>query len=385
MSKGRMKQIGKYKLLFLTLIGTVITYQLFALNSTNKNGISPPLASSPPANVLPGEEFILNWMINQNGTLKTNLKPYESTNQEVATGEESLSESLGLWMLYTVEKKDLEQFNKAYSLLKQYYLSNKGIVLWKVSNNEGEISTNALIDDLRIIEALGHAAKIWGKKEYIETAETISKSLRKYQLFHNLFTDFYDTKTNFNSKTITLSYLNPVAIETMYKLEVLNNKTYQSTKQFLKDIPNTDSFYPKSFNIKTGTYHFDEEINLIDQVYIAYHQARMGYINTDFNTFIKEEFEKHGVLFGMYHRSSKTPAVQYESPAVYGLTILYAIEARDVEFAKELYYKMIQHQTLDHDKQYFGGFIDYSKNDTHIFDNLLPLLAERKLYNEGIL
>ncbi len=342
--------------------------------------------SLPSEQIQPGEAFILTWMINPNGTLKTNLQSRETSNEGVAVGTDSLSESLGLWMLYAIEKQDLNHFQQAYSLLNQHYLSNKGTVLWKISyHSQDDVYTNALVDDLRIIEALDKANKIWGNKKYTDTAKTISKSIQKYQIVNHSFSSFYNTKTNENSDTIPLSYLDPTAIETMYELETINHNLYQSTKQFLKNIPNPDIFYPKSFNIQAETYHYDEVINLIDQIYIAYHQAKMGYVNSDFYTFIKEEFAKHGVLFGRYQRSSKSPAVRYESPALYGLTILYAIEIDDFKFAKQLYYKMIQHQTLHPDAPYYGGIIDYSKNDTHIFDNLLPLLAERKMFNEGIL
>lgn len=46
---------------------------------------------------------------------------------------------------------------------------------------------------------------------------------------------------------------------------------------------------------------------------------------------------------------------------------------------------MIRHQTLNRDNELLGGYIDYHTRDTHIFDNLVPLLAERKLYDEGII
>lgn len=40
-------------------------------------------------------------------------------------------------------------------------------------------------------------------------------------------------------------------------------------------------------------------------------------------------------------------------------------------------------EILDPTKTYYGGYM--SGNETHSFDNLLPLLAERKLFDENII
>ncbi len=61
--------------------------------------------------MLPGEQFIRNHMVNRDGTLKTNLKARVESAADRAQGEDTLSESLGLWLQYAVEKGEQVQRN----------------------------------------------------------------------------------------------------------------------------------------------------------------------------------------------------------------------------------------------------------------------------------
>ena len=70
--------------------------------------------------------------------------------------------------------------------------------------------------------------------------------------------------------------------------------------------------------------------------------------------------------------------MNYESPAAYGLTILYVLH-RDTNFAKELYEQMTTFRNDNVFSRYYGGYVTGENNNTHIFDNVLPLLAEIEL------
>ncbi|MEQ6378214.1 glycosyl hydrolase family 8 [Bacillaceae bacterium S4-13-56] len=379
----------RYKYLFFTLLILVIciTVPILVIFSLSNDDDHTQLSiSEPSVNELIVETFIKNWMFNSNGTMKTNLQDYPSKNPEIARGEDALSESLGLWMLYALEKKDSIMFESAYVTLKEHFLTKEHLVLWKVSSNKKEeIYTNALIDDLRIIEALMAATDLWGIKKYSEEAEAIGKNIVKHQISNNYFTDYYDSKVMKEADILTLSYLKPKAIHYLMDSGQIDDKLFNTSMDLLKNIPYEYPFYPKRLHIIEETYEFEDEINLIDQVYIAYHQAQIKHINQDFLNFLKQEFHKEGALFGRYNRSTNLPTVNYESPALYGLTILFALESNENDFARDLYYRMVEFQTKNPESKYYGGYIDYNIEDSHIFDNVIPLLAERKLINEGVL
>ena len=104
----------------------------------------------------------------------------------------------------------------------------------------------------------------------------------------------------------------------------------------------------------------------------------------------------HQCLFGIYKeevpggwkairslqfRNGKQ-TVNYESPVAYGLTILYVLQTGDTKFAKELYDHMATFRNDNVFSRYYGGYVTGENNNTHIFDNVLPLLAEMELKSE---
>lgn len=122
---------------------------------------------------------------------------------------------------------------------------------------------------------------------------------------------------------------------------------------------------------------------MIDQLYTALHADRAKVNTSAIMKWLKTTFTKEGKLYGRYKLSTLQPAVTYESPSVYALVILYALKQNESEFAKEVYDRMKELQIQDPLKDYYGGYMN--EKDTHSFDNLLPLIAERELFNESVI
>ena len=75
---------------------------------------------------------------------------------------------------------------------------------------------------------------------------------------------------------------------------------------------------------------------------------------------------------------TKEPTVDYESPAIYGFLILYALEIEENDLAQAIYSRVKEFQIVDQDSEYYGGY-SITDGNTHIFDNLIPLLAEQEM------
>ncbi|WP_010275236.1 hypothetical protein [Paenibacillus senegalensis] len=329
---------------------------------------------------LPGEGFIIRNMINSNGTLKTNLLPGESTDQDLARGEQSLSESLGLWLLYWVESGNQQRFDDNLMVLRRHFL-NEGWIAWKA---EAGVTTNALVDDLRAAEALYAAYDRWGETKYLQLANGIARTLQENQYVDGSYRDFYDIEHNWTSPGLTLSYFNLNALRQMTEHSVIAEEQYREAMDFLRQLPVRGRFFPVYHDALQKEYRYADEINLIDQLYIAYHRAQLGMDAEPLWTFIKEQFQQRGLLYGRYDAETELPTVAYESPAVYGLAVWIALEQGEADFARELYDRMVRLQSLSpFNRKSYGGYMN--NNDTHIFDNLVPLLAERRMYNEGLL
>lgn len=333
------------------------------------------------------ERFINAYMKNPNFTLATYLVDQKGIDPEIAAGRESLSESIGLELTYLVQKKDRKSFEDYYQLLKKSFISpSTGIVYWKLeANGTANVTTNALIDDWRIADALFNAGEIWGIPEYITTASNICKALNTYNRKNGYLVDFYDEQYKVNNDTISFFYIDPIALHYMSKYKLMDSNTYSRMISLLKNVPMDGGFFAENYNVLTDEVKYASTVNMVEQLYTAYFRELAGFHSSYFYSFIKNEFIQKGVLYGQYDRSTRKPAVNYESNAVYGMLILYALQMDDTKFAKKVYQRMKQFEITDPASPYYGGYVVQTSSgyNTHIFDNLFPLLAKQKLETFG--
>ncbi|NMO94383.1 glycosyl hydrolase [Paenibacillus lemnae] len=321
------------------------------------------------------DQFIEQFMRNENGTLATYLRDAASTDPDIVSGREALSESLGLWMQFAVLAQDRPEVDKSVGHLNTYFMAPEGYVRWKLqADGQSKVSTNALGDDLRIIKALLDAHEIWDNPGYMKLAEQISRTLQDSVTVNDYFVDFHDFEHGQSPDRLSLVYVDISAMQAMVDHGLLTPHNYNLHKKLLLDMPNDGVFYPKDVLVTTGKYRYDDSVNLIDQLITGMHLAELK-TPEPLISFLKEEFRSKGTLYGRYHRINRTPDVSYESPSVYGLAILLSLKTGDTVWAEQLYSRMMMFR--DGDPAYPGGYV--SGGNTHMFDNLFPLLAEKTL------
>ncbi|MBD3859953.1 glycosyl hydrolase lipoprotein [Bacillus sp. 28A-2] len=331
--------------------------------------------SAQPASVqpvLPGEYFITHHLMTDQGMIRTSF-----TEKHLY-----LSESLGLWMDYLVRKKDQNSFDQQFDVLHDQFLLDHHLLSWEIESHQ-KSKVNALVDDLRVVTALQKADQLWQKSAYQTTAKEIAKALKDKNMFKGILTDYYDASTKQTSHTITLSYMDPKAIKELVSLQMFTKQMASSQLAILKHAPRQKGFFPKSYDIAKKDYSFDQDINLIDQLYTALHAEHAQVDTSAIMKWLKTNFQEEGKLYGRYELSTLKPAVTYESPSVYALVILYALNQNELDFAKDVYHRMKELQIQDPLKPYYGGYMN--ETHTHSFDNLLPLIAERELLNESVI
>lgn len=319
--------------------------------------------------------FMEEHMTNDNGTIATYLKPAPSEHPDIVAGREALSESLGLWMQYAVLSKDQSRFDNNVRLLTTYFLDQapKSYIRWKLRpDGQAEVTTNALGDDLRILDALLKAYKLWGKEEFLQLAKDISATLKASSQTAGYFVDFHDFERDESAAVLSLVYVDISALREMRNNGILTASDYERYEDLLLRMPSDGIFFPKTFRIASGQYEYDASINLIDQLILGIHLAEMGHPPKELILFLKEEFQQDQRLFGRYDRETRKPGTDYESPAVYGLGIILALKTHDITWAEQLYDRMIQFRGQE--RAYPGGYV--FDGNTHAFDNLFPLLAE---------
>ncbi|OMF79327.1 glycosyl hydrolase [Paenibacillus glucanolyticus] len=342
-------------------------------------GIGESLIQAKGENVT--KRFITMNMINPNGTMATYLQGAESVNPEWAAGREALSESLGFWMQAALASHDLVAFEKSYDALTRYFTADRQYIVWKLNPEGGaEVSTNALGDDLRIIGALVEGSRIWkGHSEWTATASDLAETLLSRSQKNGYLVDFYDFSTEELPDTLSLAYVDLSALRRLLEEGILDMKTYNRYHSLLQGMPDDGVFYPKAYHVVNGEYTYDENVNLIDQLLVAMHVGETQRSQESLLQFLKQELKQTGKIAGQYRRVDRKAVVKYESSSVYGLAIMFAIQMEDRPFAVKLNKRL---QTLKgKDTRYPGGYV-FEKN-THVFDNLLPLLGEYAIDRGG--
>ncbi|MFD1927816.1 glycosyl hydrolase family 8 [Sporosarcina siberiensis] len=319
------------------------------------------------------EAFIGKWLTNKNGTLSTYIKEGDKVDSEFVKGRETLSESIGIWMEYLIVKDDQIKFEKAYTVFMNNFFEKDGFIRWKLTETgDSKASANALVDDLRILEALFAASERWDDQRYEKSAKSISNFLMNFNEKENVLTDYY-VKGGGAGPYITLSYIEPKALSRLDTLGLIDKVIYENMLSILANAQLDGSFFPKAFDVDKGIYLYDTKVNMIDQALVALYRSKEDYSTKEFLNFIKNEIEVQEKVYGQYDRKTGKAVVKYESPSVYGWLILYCLEVKEYPLAQQLYERMIHFKSKE--PEYTGG---YSVNDdnTHIFDNLVPLLAE---------
>ncbi|GGG72714.1 glycosyl hydrolase [Paenibacillus radicis (ex Gao et al. 2016)] len=348
-----------------TVLVTGIAVFLWIQHMSKKAAVSPTLA------------FIEHNMTNSNGTLATYLKEASSANPDYVAGHEALSESLGVWMQIALLNQDENRFEQSYELLRERFLSPQNYIIWKLEpGGTSEVNTNALGDDLRIVRALLEGYDRWQQPSYLATAQQITAQLQQSAMAEGYFVDHHDFLHHHSSEVLSLVYVDTLALQAMEQHGLISRMVLDRHIKRLQELPaGGDIFYPQKYEVRASKYSSGDKVNLIDQLIVAIHVAELGQPPQKLIRFLKQELKDRGKLFGQYDRNSGQPAVDYESPSVYALAILLALETKDRAWAKELFPLMLAMR--DHDPRYKGGYV--FDGDTHLFDNLFPLLAEVSL------
>lgn len=237
---------------------------------------------------------------------------------------EVLSESLGLYMEYLLLAGDKQTFQEQVSILENEFLINENrlsFIQWRLNE---KATTNALIDDIRILSVLQRAADSFENTAYKELADKISRSLYSVQMHNNYTVDYYDWSYSLPAQRLTLSYVTGS--------QVISEKSVE----LLKNVDATQVFFPEYYDTRLQEYINNDEVHLIDQLLIAINREKENLHSKSFFYWLKEEWNNEQRLYGRYNRETKDATVDYESLAVYYYLQSYFLLTGEEEMAREV-------------------------------------------------
>lgn len=271
-----------------------------------------------------------------------------------------LSESLGLYMEYLLLRADQKRFHQQFDVLMDHFLVRKGsdtFLKWELAKG---VSTNALVDDLRIIDVLLRASETFHKPIYRETALKLFQTIQEKQKTSAGYVDFYDWHHEQRADTLHLSYLY-VHLLTTLDPAMNSSDVYARFRE-----RHASLFYHEYYSYDTHTFKEEHkgEVNLIDQFLIELQLTSIGERNETFYQWVKSEMINEHKLYGRYTKDRRPkPAVSYESSAVYALGTQYFLDNHDEQMAKEFHQRLSKFQLqsqADYDSIHFFDFINYA-------------------------
>lgn len=323
--------------------------------------------------------FLREKMLGRDGGIKTALVDDGNT----PSGDDVLSESLGIMMLCAAELNDKELFDHTLS----YTLNHKcredaAITSWVTQDQYVMSATNAAIDDLRIYRALTAANKLWGG--YDEQITALETSLLEYNVDKERLMDFYDFSTNTMASRLTLCYADLNALELLKSRDPSWNKVYDSALAVVENGVISQSFplYHSYFDYMFGSYSSDV-LNMSEALTTLYNLACVDKLPAASKEWLYSKLNE-GRIFGRYTANGQPSSDgMYESTAVYALAALIAHEEGDTDMANRAITLMEQQKIKDVENEFNGAFGNPDGTGVFSFDQLMALCAYQALEGDG--
>lgn len=365
----KKKIITIFSLILLTIV-LVIVYPYIKPLKINYNWSSPSLSSECEDTF----SFISNKLSREDGAIFTNYLDLPSKGDETK-GHDILSESEGLIMLYSLEINDKKLFDQHFNIIDKYMFLDNGLISWRISKDNNQNKTSALIDDLRIVKSLILAYDRFGEYRYRFAATKLSKAILNNSTSNGLPIDFNDSVNKSNS--LTLCYID---LEAMNLLNIIHGKWAEITISSEKVLNNglisqSIPFFKKSYDIKSNTYSNEKETELLYSLMCWENKLNNGEDITPIISWIKSNLTTYNGLFNKYDNTSGKPIDNIESTAIYAVASRLAYSSTDLDLYDKLSSRLSKFQIKDKESKLYGAFGFAPKEEVYSFDNLQGLLS----------
>ncbi|OPA79297.1 hypothetical protein BVG16_09420 [Paenibacillus selenitireducens] len=301
---------------------------------------------------------------------------YRDTDQsaQLATGHEVLSESEGLLLRYFVKTNQRSAFDREWALVKRTLNLASGFSYRYSPKLPKRYSTNAAVDDLRIIRALYEAASTFKNTTYKNEADTYAKRFYTYNTKNGYVYDFYDASYQMTNQSIMLCYIDLTTLQRLPGPLDQQRQLYSNMLSVIQNgyVSHIFPFYETRYQYDTHSYH-SENINTVESLLTILALVEVNQQKPESIVYLKEQV-RSGTLYGQYTREG-IPTNTIQSTAIYALTAMIGSELDDQELYENSIQRMSQFQVNNADSPLYGSFGDTKSQTVYSFDNLMALLA----------
>lgn len=356
----------KHLWLWLLLMACLLGLSLF-LDVVDKKNQRPQtlmqVVTPADFNDYPKEKIAVNQFIASNfmgnGLIRTNLLNTQQSN--LATGEDLLSESVGLLLLYYVDSDQEQAFRDQYALAKALLQKDNGLFQWRTRTGQ-PVTVNASVDDLRIAKALLMGAQKWHKSDLEAEATNLSASLLKHCLKDGALLT-YDAPDAPVAEAFYFDFKAMLLLSEIHpEWQAVLQESYRKT---LSSRVPLQPFYAASGSNR-------DQYKMTENALVILHLVEIGQTNENDLRWLRFHLNK-GPLYAVYNANAK-PLSTIESPAIYGIVAQIGKMAHDEALYDLAAKRLKSMQQLDPGPLY-GGYLSPDGKEAYSFDHLMALLG----------
>ncbi len=293
------------------------------------------------------------------GLMRTNMK--DLPQKEMPVGQDLLSQSVGLMLLYYVETDQPQAFTAQFKLAQKKLQKENGLFQWRTRSGQ-PLAENASADDLRIAKALILAAEHWSEPAWRTEAQNISDNLMRDCVQEGRLLAS-------GAEKAPKAQLYELDLAAMLMLAEFDPEWEVVAKDSLKQIQKSRFPYNPFYILSKED---DSAYLTVENTLVILHLAQTGQNNMNDLRWLKFQLKK-GPVYASYNSLGKAVS-QKELPAIYGILAQIGKYTED----QELYTLACDHLVDMQNKgfgDFSGGYTNPQSGDGNAFDQLMALLG----------
>jgi thiol-disulfide isomerase/thioredoxin len=322
--------------------------------------------------------FVRDMLTREDGSVASEFASVAGTT--VSLGENVLSESQGMLMLYAANAGDQALFDSVYGYLAPY--STGGLTPWLIYAGD-PADVNATLDDLRILEALLVAQERWGG--YEDEIDLRSGALYKGTVKNGNLLDYCAVPEGWTTcPTLTLCYADIATMEKLAAWEEGWLDVAANARAILEGGVLGDDFplYQVRYNYDEQGYT-GEDLKMSEAMVTVYNAARSGVLPQATRERLLD-WLREAPIYAIYTpQGSVVEGYGFESTATYAALVVTAVELGDAEMARLALYRMEGKRYFAKEGALNGSYIGGPDEGSYTFDTMYSLLAWQALGEEG--
>ena len=334
-------------------------------------------ASSKGKERIKATQFVQKQLIDSQGLLETYPYLAQTIPYRPDYIREALSESAGLWMQILALTNNQKEFERQVSSLNRFFLLPDNSLSWRLAiQKEDKVvpdSVSATIDDLRVVRALLEMNQHKANPAYVQLAKKLADSMKKNAVYQDflLHKPMSTEERSGGPWIVILSYLDLNAMEALISVDPQWKPIYEKALTLLIKGLRSNGFFYDRYDVGKDLY-YDEEKNMINYILCAIYLAERGFSVETFMGFLTTQWQKYGRLYGKYDGETLKPLVDYESIAVYALTMRLALVMKQTDFADKIRHRVLKLASEQKNPLWKGALCE---DACHAFDHLQALLT----------